>query len=96
VIEIKAEERLVAICDLCSSRLAVGLQPACVGACPGEAIFFGDLLDMDSDINVQRRHVPKQSFNLTGGGHSHDRPSTLYQSRKPKHAEDPTIVAVER
>jgi Fe-S-cluster-containing dehydrogenase component len=96
VIEIKEEERLVAMCDMCSSRLAVGLRPACVGACPGDAIFFGDIYDEDSDINVQRRQVPKHSFELAGGGHSADRPSTFYQSRKPKRPEDPTIVEVDR
>lgn len=96
VIAINETERLVAICDLCSDRLAVNLQPACVGACPGEAIFFGDILDDDSEINRQRRAVPKQSFALAGGGGSNDIPSTFYQSRKPKREEDETIVLLAR
>lgn len=92
VISVNDDERVVAICDLCSDRLAAGLRPACVGACPGDALFFGDVLDVDSDLNVQRRRVPKHDYVLAGGGGLGDRPSALYQSRKPLRAEDHTLA----
>lgn len=93
VIAMNDEERVVAICNMCSSRLEVGLRPACVDACPGDAIFFGDLYDPDSDINRQQQKLPKQGYMLSGGGQSNDRPSVRYQSQKPKRQEDDTILA---
>jgi tetrathionate reductase subunit B len=38
-------------CDLCSHRLEVGMQPACVEVCPAEVFAFGDLNDPSSRIN---------------------------------------------
>ena len=37
-------------CDLCHHRTEVGLDPACIEVCPTEAIVFGDLGDLDSDV----------------------------------------------
>jgi Fe-S-cluster-containing dehydrogenase component len=37
-------------CNLCEERLAAGRLPACVEACPGRAMLFGDLGDPASDI----------------------------------------------
>jgi Fe-S-cluster-containing dehydrogenase component len=37
-------------CDLCHGRTAAGLLPACVEACPTEALRFGDLDDLDGDV----------------------------------------------
>jgi formate dehydrogenase iron-sulfur subunit len=33
-------------CTLCSDRVSVGLEPACVKACPTQALFFGSKEDM--------------------------------------------------
>jgi len=33
-------------CTLCSDRVAVGLEPACVKSCPTQALSFGSKLDM--------------------------------------------------
>ena len=39
------------LCNLCTQRTDVGLQPACVEACPTEALLFGDLGDENSDVS---------------------------------------------
>ena len=41
---------MVEKCNLCEERLAAGMRPACVEACPERAMLFGDLDDPASDI----------------------------------------------
>jgi len=38
-------------CYWCHHRVDAGLEPACVLACPTDAILFGDLNDPDSDVS---------------------------------------------
>lgn len=38
-------------CNLCTQRTEVGLQPACVEACPTEALRFGDIGDKESELS---------------------------------------------
>ncbi|MBI5325465.1 MAG: 4Fe-4S dicluster domain-containing protein [Ignavibacteriae bacterium] len=37
-------------CTFCDERLARGLKPSCVEACPGKAMIFGDLENPNSEI----------------------------------------------
>lgn len=48
---IHPETRTADKCDFCQkSRLAQGLQPACVEACPTKALTFGNLKDPESEL----------------------------------------------
>jgi formate dehydrogenase iron-sulfur subunit len=42
-------------CTLCSDRVAVGLEPACIKACPTQALSFGSKADM-KDLAAERVH----------------------------------------
>ena len=50
-IHIDPESHTAAKCHMCSHRVDVGLEPACVVVCPEHAILFGDLDDPQSEIS---------------------------------------------
>lgn len=50
-IHIDPETHTAAKCHMCSHRLDVGLEPACVVVCPEHAILVGDLDDPTSEIS---------------------------------------------
>jgi anaerobic dimethyl sulfoxide reductase subunit B (iron-sulfur subunit) len=44
-------------CDLCLDRRAEGEQPACVATCPGEALAFGDVTELE--LLAAKKHAQK-------------------------------------
>lgn len=47
---IDPDERVAEKCNFCAHRIEIGLEPSCVVVCPEEAIIFGDMERVDSDI----------------------------------------------
>ena len=47
---INPQKKIAEKCFWCHHRVDAGLKPACVMACPSEAIIFGDLNDPESEI----------------------------------------------
>ena len=50
-IEIPRPAGVIEKCNFCLHRVEKGLEPACVAACPGSAITFGNVGDPDSEIS---------------------------------------------
>src|SRR5512143_962711 len=84
-------------CTLCSDRVAVGLEPACIKACPTQALSFGSKEDMRAqarhrleDLN-ERGFVHAAVYDPPGVGGTHvffvlphgDRPEAYGLPRNP-------------
>lgn len=61
-------------CNFCEERLASGLLPSCVEACPQQALIFGDLNDKNSAVRqlLRSRYAAQRQPELGCG------PSTFY------------------
>lgn len=53
-------KKIVQKCEFCRHRLEVGLEPACVNACPTGALVFGDVNDPDSEVSKTLATNPVQ------------------------------------
>jgi formate dehydrogenase iron-sulfur subunit len=53
-------------CTLCSDRVAVGLEPACVKACPTGAIMFGSKTDMTAWAGERVEDLKSRGFEHAG------------------------------
>ena len=53
-------------CTLCSDRVAVGLEPACVKACPTGAIMFGSKTDMTAWAGERVEDLKSRGFENAG------------------------------
>jgi formate dehydrogenase iron-sulfur subunit len=93
-------------CTLCSDRVAVGLEPACVKACPTGAIMFGSKTDMKDWADERIDDLKSRGFEKAGlydppevGGthvmyvlHHADKPS-LYSGLPDKPRISPLVEA---
>lgn len=61
-------------CDLCENRTEVGLDPACVNACPTNVLRFGDLEDPDDAVTRYAVEHEARPMKEDAG----TRPSVLY------------------
>ncbi len=53
-------------CTLCSDRVAVGLEPACVKACPTQAIVFGSKQGMITHAESRIEDLKSRGFDKAG------------------------------
>ncbi|WP_201313055.1 formate dehydrogenase subunit beta [Dyella sp. EPa41] len=93
-------------CTLCSDRVTVGLEPACVKACPTGAIMFGTKADMKHQAEERIVDLKSRGFDKAGlydpaevGGthvmyvlHHADKPS-LYSGLPDKPGISPMVEA---
>src|SRR5207244_2839734 len=53
-------------CTLCSDRVAVGLEPACIKACPTQALVFGTKEDMIQHAEERIADLKERGFDHAG------------------------------
>ena len=62
VIRVASDGKAIIKCDLCASRLAQGLEPACVASCPVRALSFEEMKE-----DAARRRL-QTALHLADGG----------------------------
>ncbi len=79
-------------CTLCSDRVGVGLEPACVKACPTGAIMFGSKADMTDWAGERIEDLKSRGFENAG---LYDPPgvSGTHVMYVLHHADKPTIYS---
>lgn len=53
-------------CTLCSDRVMVGLEPACIKACPTQALVFGSKEDMQDHAHARIEDLKERGFAHAG------------------------------
>ena len=59
---LRKEDSKVYKCTLCSDRVSVGLEPACIKACPTQALSFGSKEDMVIQATHRLEHLHERGF----------------------------------
>jgi formate dehydrogenase iron-sulfur subunit len=59
---LRKEDSKVYKCTLCSDRVSVGLEPACIKACPTQALSFGSKEDMVIQANHRLEDLHERGF----------------------------------
>ena len=72
------ERGIVRKCDMCETRLAIGVAPACVQACPNEAIKIG-IVDREALVDESA----SSAFLPGAAGAGHTVPTTHYATARP-------------
>jgi len=67
-------------CELCEDRLAVGKQPACVEACPENALQYGEREEMLAEAHRRIKNSPNKYINHVWGETELGGTSVLYIS----------------
>src|SRR6185295_15498080 len=75
---------IVRKCDMCSSRLTSGEAPACVQACPNEAIRI-TLVDRE-EVSKSFTDATSNEFLPDSPAPNYTRPTTKYRSAEPLHS----------
>jgi tetrathionate reductase subunit B len=73
-IHIDPDEEVADKCNFCTQRTSVGMQPACVEACPTDALRFGDMGDAGSEVALIAAREKAVAFREDKG----TRPSVVY------------------
>ena len=61
------ERRYVQKCNFCLHRLDKEMKPACVEACPSQALIFGDIQDKNSRVSQMIRSKNTQKIKVESG-----------------------------
>jgi formate dehydrogenase iron-sulfur subunit len=67
-------------CDMCATRLERGEQPACVEACPHDALLFGPREELLKEAHATIRHAPESYLPQVWGETEFGGTSVLYIS----------------
>ncbi|KAB2963429.1 MAG: 4Fe-4S dicluster domain-containing protein [Thermoanaerobaculia bacterium] len=70
-------------CSMCHERLVEGLEPACVGACPTDALTFGSKRELMEIARLRIYHHPERYVHKIYGEHEVGGTGWLYLSAVP-------------
>jgi formate dehydrogenase iron-sulfur subunit len=74
---------LITKCTFCNERLEAGLKPACVQACPGDALVFGDRQELITQARARIAARPEKYVNHVYGETELGGTSWMYLSPVP-------------